>query len=433
MDWGLGNPNKTAVLIGCLMAASWLLIRIRRGGFAFALTAFALLGACLIHTYSRGGVVAAIAGQLIVLVRHARPWPKGRALAAMAVVLALMGYASWEGVGAAERFAQSPTADRSIGNRLAIWRAAPRMMVDAPTGWGWGRAGWAYTQWYQDPSTRYEYRTLVNSHLTTLAEANWLGRVAYAAAVLAILTLCWPIRGGSSVPLAIWVVFLSGAAFSSIMESPPLWILPVTALSQSVWNRVRSRAWPTKTTWGAIIGSATLANVALALVGLAIPPQPIIRGSPTSVHVGATGPLFLLPDPDPRVLGTHYGMEIRRLARLGQQWVICKILNMKNLPIKETTIVLSGKPSDSTLITLKNIQTNRLVWLNPPDITIFEQNISGREGPVYVIYGQRRSDSGFRGAVQSAKALGVEPVVVRGAALYLRQWTSLVGAESERR
>jgi len=173
--------------------------------------------------------------------------------------------------------------------------------------------------------------------------------------------------------------------------------------------------------------------VALALVGLAIPPQPIIRGSPTSVHVGATGPLFLLPDPDPRVLGTHYGMEIRRLARLGQQWVICKILNMKNLPIKETTIVLSGKPSDSTLITLKNIQTNRLVWLNPPDITIFEQNISGREGPVYVIYGQRRSDSGFRGAVQSAKALGVEPVVVRGAALYLRQWTSLVGAESEKR
>lgn len=432
MDWGLGNPNKTAALIGCLMAASWLLIRIRRGGFAFALTAFALLGACLIQTYSRGGVVAAIAGQSVVLAWRARPWPKGRALATMAVVLALMGYASWDGVGATRRFAQSPTADRSIGNRLAIWRAAPRMMVDAPSGWGWGRAGWAYTQWYQDPSTRYEYRTLVNSHLTTLAEANWLGRVAYAAAVLAILTLCWPIRGGSSVPLAIWVVFLSGAAFSSIMESPFLWILPVAALTHSVWIRLRTHTWPSKAIWGAIFGSAILINITLALVGLAMSPQAIIRGSPTSVHVGTTGPLFWLPDPDPRVLGTHYGMEIRRLAQGGQRWDVCNILKKKQLPIRDATIVLSGKPSDGTLSTVKDLQTNRLVWLNPSDIATFEQNISGRKGSVHAIYGQRRSDSGFRGAVQSARALGVEPVVVRGAALYLRQWSSLVG-ESEKR
>lgn len=437
MDWGFGNPNKTAVLIGCLMAACWLLARIRRGGFALALVSFVALGACLIHTYSRGGVVAAAMGQLVMLARVGRPWHRGRAIAIAVAFVALSAYATWDGTGAARRFGQSPASDRSISNRLAIWRAAPRMMVDAPAGWGSGRSGWAYAQWYQDPSTRYEYRTLVNSHLTWLVEMGWPGRTAYVAMILSVLAVCWPSRGGSAVPCAIWVVFLSGAAFSSTMEAPLLWVLPMLSLLHSAWDRTRASAWPPRTVWCSIgIGSAGAVG-AMAIAGALTSSHPKIHGSPGTVHIGDSGPLFLLPDPDTRVLGTHYGMEIRRLCgdvHRPQQWIVCQGLRRPKGSAGETleqTVVLSGRPTNETVIALKDFQGKRLVWLNPIDGAILVKIISLQQAPIRAFYGQRRSDSGVREFVEAAKARGVDHVGVRGAAMYLRQWASLLSEDKK--
>jgi hypothetical protein len=58
MDWGFGNPNKTAAFIAILMIAVWILAYIHKWGFWIALVAFTGLGICLIHTMSRGGLVA---------------------------------------------------------------------------------------------------------------------------------------------------------------------------------------------------------------------------------------------------------------------------------------------------------------------------------------------------------------------------------------
>lgn len=44
MDWGLGNPNKTAALIACLMIGLWALAFIRKWGFWVALVGFTALG-----------------------------------------------------------------------------------------------------------------------------------------------------------------------------------------------------------------------------------------------------------------------------------------------------------------------------------------------------------------------------------------------------
>ena len=59
MDWGLGNPNKTAALIAILMVAVWGLAYVRKWGFWVAITLFMALGGCLVHTFSRGGLIAA--------------------------------------------------------------------------------------------------------------------------------------------------------------------------------------------------------------------------------------------------------------------------------------------------------------------------------------------------------------------------------------
>ena len=62
MDWGLGNPNKTAALIATLMVGLWGLAYVRKWGFWVALAGFTALGFCLVHTFSRGGLVALFVG-----------------------------------------------------------------------------------------------------------------------------------------------------------------------------------------------------------------------------------------------------------------------------------------------------------------------------------------------------------------------------------
>jgi len=76
MDWGLGNPNKTAALTATLMVGVWALAYVRKWGFWPALVFFTSLGICLIHTFSRGGLIAAAAGLVVLVWLAPRPWPR---------------------------------------------------------------------------------------------------------------------------------------------------------------------------------------------------------------------------------------------------------------------------------------------------------------------------------------------------------------------
>ena len=88
------------------------------------------------------------------------------------------------------------TEDRSISNRFELWKAAPTMMVDAPSGWGGGKSGQAYMNWYQPLDQHEAYRTLVNSHLTWLVELGWLGRFVYLTGWFTVFLMCFPPGGG---------------------------------------------------------------------------------------------------------------------------------------------------------------------------------------------------------------------------------------------
>ena len=67
LDWGFGNPNITAGLIATLLMAVWGLAFIHRWGFWPALVGFTALGVCLLQTASRGGLVAAILGGVVLV------------------------------------------------------------------------------------------------------------------------------------------------------------------------------------------------------------------------------------------------------------------------------------------------------------------------------------------------------------------------------
>ncbi len=305
MDWGLGNPNKTAALIALLMTAVWALPLVKRWLFWAALPIFTGLGVCLMHTMSRGGFLATIAGMSAILWRLPRPWPRNHVRAvAIAVSIILVGAVMLQ---ASTRFAQS-WKDRSITNRFDIWKTVPRMMVDTP--------GNAYCSWYQPLDRTEEYRTLVNSHFTWLVEFSWPLRFLYIFGWLTVFILCLPRsrQVGFSVALGTWLVLFIASTFSSVGEEPWLWIIPGISLLAVLIARFRQRLWPTRQAWpfAAIVSLAML--VALYTTGVntssALQIHAALNGS---VRVGGSAPkLWVLVNSSaaghtyPRALREYY-------------------------------------------------------------------------------------------------------------------------------
>ena len=232
------NPNKAAVLFGCLaLAFAAATLRVRRRTAAVFFGAVSLLSWCgLFLTYSRGGLAAFAVGMLVVLWTFRRrlrgvlpllPLAAGVVLAVLALICRGKGL--------------SLSGDASVGHRLEIWRTVPRMMADALTGWGVGNAGDAYMGWYQPLRSHERYRTLVGSHQTWLVEFGLWGRVAYCAGWLLVLGAClrrWR-RKGDPLSLSIWLSFGLAGTFSSVAESPVLWIVPVAVVLPAVRDFVR--------------------------------------------------------------------------------------------------------------------------------------------------------------------------------------------------
>jgi hypothetical protein len=253
LDWGLGNPNKTATLITELMILVWALpFRKRPVLFYCAALVFTVLGCCLALTYSRGGFVACAAGVSLLLYFSPWAWTKKRRVVFLLCLGVIMGYMAFS--GASRRYVQGiRDTDPSIQSRLEIWKIAPRMMVDAPHGWGLGQSGLAYLQWYQPTEMDRGYRTLVNSHLTWLVEGGWGMRYLYLAGWIMAFVLCLVKREARvyPIPLGVLLVFALSATFSSVAEAFVLWVIPIACLLGSLWIRAKEKQWITS--WQALL------------------------------------------------------------------------------------------------------------------------------------------------------------------------------------
>lgn len=368
MDWGLGNPNKTAAIIAQLMIAVWGLTVIRRGGFWVALACFTALGYCLVLTFSRGGLLAAGAGLIVVAAFAPRPWPRIRILAAVLAVLGLAAVA--HRVNALDRYSQTIRApDRSVANRIELWRAAPAMMVDAPAGWGARNSGKAYAQWYQplDRSTRY--RTLVSSHLTWLVEFGWPFRFAYFLAWASVLLLCLPNRRTTwqAVPLGIWISFGIAAIFSSIAESLWVWLVPGLALLATAATRLHSKHWPSPSAW---LGPVAAAGFACAIIVAAGFGRTRIHGSADRVVIGAKTPVTWLVVEEKALGGYEFARTLRRYIAdnpMDRSVGITRSLACLPDTLAGATVVVAGTPERHDLAKLKTIasSSSRLLLIAP--------------------------------------------------------------------
>lgn len=283
-SFGFENPNKAAVIFACAVPLLWCLWQLswKMGNrwlriAGLLVTAGGLMGAwyCLIMTFSRGGLVAAAAALLYLIGlavfrgrKRETPWRKRSDVWLSVLLLAVLaGGAMWNGLGA--RTTEALGKDASVGNRVELWHGALQMAAENVHGFGTGKSGEQYMQWYQPLERQEGYRTMVNSYLTFLVEQGWL----WSGAVLLGFVLFWvwtrP-RSGEAVTVALRasiLAFLVAGIFSTTMEDWRLCLIPAACAVVLVTLAVGKRKGIEKPHLLAVGGSVLVGCAALFTVG----------------------------------------------------------------------------------------------------------------------------------------------------------------------
>jgi hypothetical protein len=421
MDWGFGNPNKTAALIALIMIAVWTFGYIRKWGFWAAFTLFTGLGVCLILTQSRGGLVGVVIGGLIVLAWAPRPFPFWRSLAVIVACAALAVFAL--AINAESRYVKGLSGkDQSIENRFLIWKQVPSMIHDAPNGWGIGKSGDAYMQWYQPINRGEGYRTLVNSHLTWLTELNWLGRIGYVFSWAAIFVLLWPRRDCRwfSIPFATWIILGVCASFSSVAEVPLLWVIPIMALVGVLVVRYRRSLWPEARLWiwGAFASISTIAIIWL---------EGTLLATPSNIHcpyegvvtLGAVSPKIWIIAPNRSVLGEHFGHEARQgyeANAVYSQTGLGIVTLLKDAPAKQT-LVFSGQVP----LSLEASHPAQIILINPKPLSTDMLQALLANASITVVVGEFSRNKDYWNQ-QSREHPNIKVQLVVGSEEYIPNW-----------
>ncbi|MCE0499227.1 MAG: O-antigen ligase family protein [Methylacidiphilales bacterium] len=377
--FGFDNPNKAAVIFACLFPLTWLLWSLtwkikspwfRWPGILFTSGIVLVNAFCLFKTYSRGGVVAALVGGLYLLWKSTyfdsgwlRGLHSGKTYAGSILGILLIVLFVWTGLG--DRSIEPvTTGDASVGHRLVLWRSALEMAVDNPSGFGTGRSGETYMQWYEPLDMSASYRTMVNSYLTFLVEQGWL----LSAFLLITFLVFWfwaiPQKSQSFnfeiiVGLrASIVAFLVTGLFSTVMEEPLLWIIPgICAGVLIVWCLLLRISLSLNKLLGASIGGLTVL-ACLFIGGISqrhFDPLThqcgLMNGSQTVVEIGKRTPNVTqtwVVVPDKKILGDDYGKLLRQLVL--QADIHLKIQD-KTSPIpSDSPLLLVGEAVQATPI-----------------------------------------------------------------------------------
>ena len=329
----------------------------------------------LLQTESRGALVAAVAGLALVvggsgfnrlntLKGRLKPGVSFfvRAASSAAVLFLLLVYSQQLGVN--DRMAALSSGDESANVRVALYSAGLQMLADAPGGVGLGEGWNRYMQWYQSVGDGRSYLSLVNSHLTWLAEGGRWFRLFYLAVWCGVFLLCWPVPWSAlrASAFAVWVTLGLCGFFSSVLTLLWLWIAPVGLLLFCLRERYQSSLWPAKRQWLLVSAGAVVGLVGLHLAGHVLSGGDRLVIRPGSVVIGEWPERVAVIQPDGGILGDKYGHTIRGyLDSLGG----CTVLHGE--PVGEhlhgyERIVLSGSASLAGLGGFKG----QLVWMNPP-------------------------------------------------------------------
>lgn len=319
LDWGFDNPNMTAALIAMIAIAVLGTGLVWKRAFWVSLLVGLVLLVALYQTLSRGGMVAFGIGfvMLLLAIRPHLSWYQ--IISILAMFGALFAYASLH--GGASRYVQGLAGeeDRSISNRWLIYKSVPSMIVDAPQGWGIGKAPDAYHQWYQPEGRSESYLNLVNSHFTWLVEWPTWGRLLYGLGWGLILIGTWPRPEHRwwGIVMAVWLTFFVAASFSSVAHRPWMWPFPVLLLLFVMIHRIWIRKGFSKKDLIFVGMVPVLSYFTIAVLARSLGNGGRIYHEKgiTTVGPSGSGRKIALCGSESKILGERFGHRIRGFVR----------------------------------------------------------------------------------------------------------------------
>lgn len=376
-----GNPNKAGLLLAELSLAFLALLFLRSVwwrilGVLLSLAAF--IG--LMQTSSRGALLGFLFGLATMgLLRAKSLFSWKRILVALGVIAVFVGCFLCS--GQVDRLGRNLLNEgQRETSRLTIWKEVPRMMLDAPGGWGYGQAAHAYIDWYQ-PESECLLKDLISGHLTFLVESSWPVRLCYVFLWLAVMLvgLGQAIKGAAPVPLAVLMAFAVAGCFNPVVAVPELWIAPMFAamwiLLLQTMPRGGSRSFriDARTLLLCLAVGTAMTELLLcataALAGMSKTKVPV-RKCGNVVLVNGTAPDVWLVDDDYVLHGGYWwlkGQEIRRyfqehsgLGTLGY------VRSVNDLPREAEKIVLVGEKGREFLEMACRPSVKQLVFISPP-------------------------------------------------------------------
>lgn len=433
LDLGLGNPNRTGAWICLAMLTAWLPAFLYKKGFGLSMVLVFLSALLLLWTASRGALVAAAIGHLILLAWSWRHWDRKHWIVLASTLLMLFCFSTQLKI--ADRVNAMPE-DRSVLNRLVLWEKSLRMIHDAPAGWGIGNAAPAYHQWYQEPGSDLLYKNLVNTHLTWLVEVGWVARVAYLMGWTLCLLCCFPPAGNSwmAVPLAVWTALGVTAFFSSVADNAAIWFLPVILLISVLIWRVKHRLWPRSSSFLGAAATSLAISLGLFFSGLAVSQQPSVSRQGEAIRLGQGENSIIVAAPVRSIQGEKYGHSLRRFLSHSSSnplavWIV-EEQDLKTVFSQELSgipLILAGEQAGSSQWqSLLADPAARLVFLNPVLRESDVQTLAAARARIWVIRGalRPRPDLG-QWEKLAARNPNVTLHLVPGAAEYLGSWPEL--------
>ena len=426
-----GTGNRAGAFLAMLFLAGMSLVlgtrRLTGRIVGIVLSLLALVGVFL--TQSRGALVAMLASAAVVEVcwLHGRGLLTRKRLLVAGLVTVLIGVVvTVLFVAVLPRGIMSYV--RSDGLRWDMLRGFPRMMCDAPWGWGLGQCGAAYADWYNSPDEWRYQACLFSDHLSMLADFGWLGGGLYLLAVLAgffgLMRLAW--IGGPTAPLGLWCALAVAACWNPVFAAPTILWLPLASLV----FLIRDRRWMRGRFWLKPLVASALCSAAILLVvwaiGESVSYAPRISRQGRAVLVNGDSPkIWLVADDD--VLGSRFmpKEEIRWFywanPKAPAVGIVHDLDDLGRTGVRR--LVLSGRHCGEYLRRFRERAAGLAV---PPEIVFLSPGFAAPEIPrqlhersrVTMVLGEfaARYDPGF----------GSDPlvtmVIVKGAELYVPGW-----------
>lgn len=378
------NPNQSGCLYCELALLSLLFVlcddrKLRSAGVLM----FAVFAALTLLTGSRGSLLGLLLGVTVFGSSRFRELAGSRVFWITAAVglIVLGGYLYWHGAGQMTRgFTARGGLDWSNALRVDMWKAAPRMMVDAPGGWGFCGAGRAFMSWYMPTSVVCLPGSLMNDHLTLMAECGWVVRWLYLFALSAVLAAgVWLVlRRREPLMLAVVSAFLAMAWFNPVYGEWGLWVVPLISLLALGRIRLRRRIQALSSSVAVCAGLASSACAGIYVYGRssernadevpvrAVAGRVMVNGDDPRIWVvddgrGTLGGIFVAKD-----LRDFY-TEVKSAPAMGL------VTDIADLPaVGVDRLVLAGKAANDWLLRLSEDEAARrhlpksVVFLSPP-------------------------------------------------------------------